>query len=103
LEKGHVLCGKSARSLKDTKRKGTPIDRVYFLRRSPETETAAILGVAQQAVGKQKRRIIAKLRNNLIDWVQLQHNSSAISIIINKERNHVDISHDFPFYFCLTC
>ena len=33
-----------------------------------ERQTAAILGIAHQTVGKQKRRIIAKLRNSLIDW-----------------------------------
>lgn len=34
-----------------------------------ERETAAILGISQPAVTKQKHRIIAKLRNNLIDWM----------------------------------
>ena len=33
-----------------------------------EQETADILGVARQTVGKKKHRIINKLRNSLIDW-----------------------------------
>jgi len=34
-----------------------------------ERETAALLGISQPAVTKQKHRIIAKLRNSLIDWM----------------------------------
>ena len=34
-----------------------------------ERKVADILGISQQAVGKQKRRVIAKLRANLIDWM----------------------------------
>ena len=33
-----------------------------------ERQAAEILGIAHQVVGKKKRRIIAKLRNSLIDW-----------------------------------
>ena len=34
-----------------------------------DSETAAILKISQQAVTKQKHKIIQKLRNNLADWM----------------------------------
>jgi len=34
-----------------------------------ERKTAKILGISQQAVGKQRHKIIQKLRNSLIDWL----------------------------------
>jgi len=44
------------------------VEYLYY-RRLTERKTADILGISQQAVGKQKHRVIAKLRASLIDWM----------------------------------
>jgi len=56
-------------SLKTLNDKDRRLIEYLFYDGLTERETAAILGVSHQAVGKQKRRIIAKLRNSLIDWL----------------------------------
>lgn|GEM_PF-1118474 len=44
------------------------IGYIYF-ERLTEHQASVILGISQQAVSKQKHRILIKLRNMLIDWV----------------------------------
>ena len=56
-------------SLKTLNDKDRRLIKYLFYDGLTERETATILGVSHQAVGKQKRRIIATLRNSLIDWL----------------------------------
>lgn len=44
------------------------IDYLYFAGLT-ERETGKKLGISQQAVGKQRRKVIQKLRNSLVDWL----------------------------------
>jgi len=57
---------KALRSLNEKERQ--LIDYLYF-EGLTERKTAKILGKSQQAVGKQRHKIIQKLRNSLIDWL----------------------------------